>query len=93
MLKVLDKQVVRRSRVVDDKLEFVHEPAIGKGDEIAEKPRFFLVAKNAVDLIVALQVGAQTIQEQRQAFVRQAACPNPPADARPDDEPAHELTH
>jgi hypothetical protein len=36
----------------------VHRATVGKGDEIAEEPRLFLVAKNAVNLIVVLQVGA-----------------------------------
>jgi hypothetical protein len=91
VFKVLDKEMVQRCGVVDDKSELVHQAAVGKGGEIAKEPGLLLVAKNTVNLIVVLQVGAQAIQEHRQAFMRQTACPDPPADAWPDDEPAHAL--
>jgi hypothetical protein len=47
VLKILDEQVVRRSGVVDDKIELVHQATVGKGNQIAEEPWLFLVAKNA----------------------------------------------
>ena len=90
MREVLDEKVVRRSGVIDDEVECVHQAAVGKGDQRAEEPGLFLVAENAVNSVVVLKVAALTAQEHRQAFMRQAACPDPPADPRPDDEVAHE---
>ncbi len=60
------------------KIELVHPAAVGIGHQIAEEARLFRVANNTVNLVVIFQVGAQAVQEHRQAFMRQAAGSDPP---------------